>query len=87
MTIPTATIFDELAFDALDNDMQAMIRRLARAGYLGTPTHIQDMIEDAEDRGYHDGFKTGATVAKDKLKDELEQILCGRCFNAVCDAS
>lgn len=87
MTTQTATIFDELAFDALDSDMQALIRRLVRTGYLGTPWHVQDMIEDAEDKGYHDGFKAGADAAKDKLKDELEQILCGECFDAVSDAS
>lgn len=87
MTIQTATIFDELAFDAFDSDMQALIRRLVRTGYLGTPLHVQDMIEDAEDKGYHDGFKAGADAAKSKLKDELEQILCGRCFDSISDAS
>ena len=86
MNIQAATIFDELAFDGFDYELKELIRRLVRSGYLGTPWHVQDMVEDAEDRGYHDGFKAGADEAKDKLKSELEQILCGECFSAVSSA-
>lgn len=87
MIMRTATISDELMFDSLSDDTQEMIRRLVRSGYLGTPFHVQELLEDEYERGFENGFVVGEQSAKDKLEDELEQILCGKCFDAVSDAS
>jgi hypothetical protein len=87
MNIQAATIFDELAFDEFDCELQELIRRLVRSGYLGSPLHVEDLLDDEYDKGFERGFDLGEESAKDKLEDELEQILCSKCFDAVSYAS
>lgn len=82
-----ATISDELEFEVLPTSIQELVKRLARSGYLGTPLHVDEQLNDQFEAGYKEGKVDGRDDAKAELESELEQILCSDCFDAVCDAS
>lgn len=81
--IRRTTIADELFFDSLPQETQNTIRMLARDGYFGTPSYVEEMLDQA----YEEGFKNGERETKEYLESELEQILCSVCIDNLRNAS